>query len=238
MSQLFPSGGQSIGASASASVLPMNIQGWFSLGRTYLIFLKSKGLSETFLQHHNSKASVLQQSAFLMVQLSHLYMTTGKIIAVSIQTFVGKCLPINSTGKELKYTFLFLLTPLLLRGNMSSYQYLYNDRAHRYQFGSLISHENLQDETSFLIVIFCCDESPGGKGAFIVCCLRAEVCDASSVCIQRKTDWPVDFHGAFTPFRKDSHYGGGYGESPQELKIHQNIPLQRVSTIRKTATHL
>ena len=106
-------------------------------------------------------------------------MTTGKIIAVSIQTFVGKCLPINSTGKELKYTFLFLLTPLLLRGNMTSCQHLCNDRARRYQFGSLISHENLQDETSFLIVIFCCDESPGGKGAFIVCSLRAEVCDAS-----------------------------------------------------------
>ena len=88
-------------------------------------------------------------------------------------------LPINSTGKELKYTFLFLLTPLLLRGNMTSCQHLCNDRARRYQFGSLISHENLQDETSFLIVIFCCDESPGGKGAFIVCSLRAEVCDAS-----------------------------------------------------------
>ena len=220
MSQLFSSGGQSTGASASASVLPMNTHGWFSLGWTYLIFLQSKELSKSFLQHHDSKASVPQQSAFVMVQLSHLYMTTGKIIALSIQAFVGKCLPINSTEKELKYTFLFPLTPLLLRGNMSDCQHLYNDRAHRYQFGSLISHENLQDETSFLIVIFCCDESPGGKGAFIICSLRAEVCDASVCAFQRKTDWPVDFHGAFTLFRKDSHCGGGYGESPQELKVH------------------
>ena len=48
MSQFFPSGGQSIGASASASVLPMNIQHWFSLGLTGLISLQSKGLSRVF----------------------------------------------------------------------------------------------------------------------------------------------------------------------------------------------
>ena len=48
MSQLFPSGGQSIGASASTSVLPMNIQGWFPLGLTGLISLQSKGLSRVF----------------------------------------------------------------------------------------------------------------------------------------------------------------------------------------------
>ena len=48
MSQFFPSGGQSIGASASASVLPMNIQGWFPLGLTDLISLQSKGLSRVF----------------------------------------------------------------------------------------------------------------------------------------------------------------------------------------------
>ena len=48
VSQLFASGGQSIGASASASVLPMNIQGWFPLGLTDLISLLSKGLSKVF----------------------------------------------------------------------------------------------------------------------------------------------------------------------------------------------
>ena len=48
MSQLFASGGQSIGASASASVLPMNIQGWFSLELTDLISLQSKGLLGVF----------------------------------------------------------------------------------------------------------------------------------------------------------------------------------------------
>ena len=89
VSQLFPSGGQSTGASASASVLSMNIQDWFPLGWTGLIFLLSKGLS-SLPQYHNSKASILWRSAFFMVQLSHLYMTTGKTIALTIQTFVGK----------------------------------------------------------------------------------------------------------------------------------------------------
>ena len=89
MSQLFPSDGQSIGISASTSVLPNNIQDWSPLGWTGWISLKSKGL-KSLLQHHSSKASVLQCSAFFIVQLSHLYRTTGKNIALTRQTFVGK----------------------------------------------------------------------------------------------------------------------------------------------------
>ena len=61
VSWLFPSGGQSIGASASASVLPINIQGWFPLGLTGLIPMLSKGLSMSLLQHHRWKASVSTQ---------------------------------------------------------------------------------------------------------------------------------------------------------------------------------
>ena len=89
MSQLFASGGQSIGVPAPASVLPMFIQDWFPLGLTGLISLQSKGHSSLF-QFHSSKASVLQHSAFFMVQLSHPYMTTGKTIALTRWTFVGK----------------------------------------------------------------------------------------------------------------------------------------------------
>ena len=58
MSQLFASGSQSIGVSASTSVLPMNIQDWFPLGWTGWISWQSKGLSRVFLQHHSSKASI------------------------------------------------------------------------------------------------------------------------------------------------------------------------------------
>ena len=82
VNQLFASGGQSIGASSSASVLPMNIQDWFP---DRLDLLVVQGTHKCLLQHHNSKASVLRHSAFLMVQFSHLYMTTEKTIVSSLQ---------------------------------------------------------------------------------------------------------------------------------------------------------
>ena len=87
-SQFFASGGQSIRASASASVLPKNIQDWFPLGWTGWISLQSKGLSRVF---SSSKASILQCSAFFMVQLSHPYMTT---IALTRWIIVGKVMSV------------------------------------------------------------------------------------------------------------------------------------------------
>jgi len=89
MSQLFAPLGQSIGASASATVLPMNIKDSFPLRLTGLISLLCEGLSRVLL-YHSLKASVLQHSVLFMIQLSHLYMTTGKTIALTRQTFVGK----------------------------------------------------------------------------------------------------------------------------------------------------
>ena len=90
MSQLFPSGGQTIGVSASASVLPINTQDWSPLGWTGWISLQSKGLSRVFSNNHSSKASILQCSAFFIDQLSHPYMTTGKTIALTRRTFIDK----------------------------------------------------------------------------------------------------------------------------------------------------
>ena len=84
MSWFFTSGGQSIGASVSESVLPMSSQGLSPLGWANMISLQSKGFSSVF-----SRTTIWKQnSAFFMVQLSHLYMTTGKIIALTIQTHV------------------------------------------------------------------------------------------------------------------------------------------------------
>ena len=88
VSWFLASDSQSTGASASATVLLMNIQDWFPLGLTSLI-LQSKGLSRAF-SNNSSKASILQHSAFFMVQLSHPYVTTGKTIALTRQTFAGK----------------------------------------------------------------------------------------------------------------------------------------------------
>ena len=93
MSQFFTSGGQSIGVSASASVLPVNIQDWSPLGWTGWISLQSKVLS-SLLQHQSSKASILRRSAFFIVQLSHPYMTTGKTITLTRQIVVGKIIPL------------------------------------------------------------------------------------------------------------------------------------------------
>ena len=89
MSQFSTSGGQSIGVSASTSVLPMNIQDWFPLGWTGWISLQSKGLSRVFsnttVQKHQFFSTQLS-----LVQLSHSCMTTGKTIALIRWTFVGK----------------------------------------------------------------------------------------------------------------------------------------------------
>ena len=89
MSQLFTWGGPSIGVSALASFLPKNTQDWSPLEWTGWISLQSKGLL-SLLQYHSSKASILRCSAFFTVQLSHPQMTTGKTIALTRWTFVGK----------------------------------------------------------------------------------------------------------------------------------------------------
>ena len=98
--QLFSSGGQSIGASTSASVLPMNIQGIFPLGLTGLIFLQSEGLCRVF-----SSTTVWKHQFFgtqpALWSNSHLYTTTEKAISLTKWTFVGKVmsLPFNMLSR-------------------------------------------------------------------------------------------------------------------------------------------
>ena len=87
VSQFFASGGQSIGASVSASVFALNVQDWFPLELTGLISLQSKRLSRVF---SSLKALILWYSDLFMVQLSHLYITTGKTVALTIWIFVSK----------------------------------------------------------------------------------------------------------------------------------------------------
>ena len=81
--QYFALGGQSTKVSASASVLPSNeYSGLISFRMDWLDLLAVQGTLKSLLQHHSSKASVLWHSAFFIVQLSHLYMTPGKTIAL------------------------------------------------------------------------------------------------------------------------------------------------------------
>ena len=119
MSQLSASGGQSIRVSASTSLPPRNTQDWSPLGWTDWISLQSKGLS-SLLQYHSSKASILQHSAFFIVQLSHPYMTTGKTIALTRRTFVGKVMSlIFNMLSRLVITFLPRSKHLLISGLQS-----------------------------------------------------------------------------------------------------------------------
>ena len=86
VSQLFSWGSQSTGVSALASFLPKQI----SLRMDWLDLLAVQGTLKSLLQHHSSKASILWCSAIFIIQLSYPYMTTGKTIALTRRTFVGK----------------------------------------------------------------------------------------------------------------------------------------------------
>ena len=90
MSQLFTSGGQNTGVSAFNISPPSEHPGVISLRMDWLDPLAVQGTLKSLLQHHSSKASILQCSAFFVVQLSHPYMTTRKTIALTRRTFVCK----------------------------------------------------------------------------------------------------------------------------------------------------
>ena len=100
MSQFFPSGGQifsfSISPSNKHSGMISFRMDWFNL-----LVVIVQGTLKSLLQHHSSNASILQHSAFFMVQLSHPYMITGKTIALTRRTFVGKVmsLPLNMLSR-------------------------------------------------------------------------------------------------------------------------------------------
>ena len=104
MSQFFASCGQSIG-SFSFSISPSNeYSGLISFRMDWLDLLAVQGNLKSLLQNHSSKASILQCSAFFIVQLSHPYMTTGKTIALaaaaaakSIQSCPTLCDPIDGS---------------------------------------------------------------------------------------------------------------------------------------------
>ena len=75
----------------SFSIIPSKeIPGMISFRMDWLDLLAVQGTLKSLLQHHSSKESILRRSAFFTVQLSHLYMTTGKTVALTRQTFVGK----------------------------------------------------------------------------------------------------------------------------------------------------
>ena len=109
MSCLFASDDQNTGASVSASVHPMSIQGWFPSNLTGLIFLLSKELPGVFSSTTVWRQQILWHSAFFMAQLPWPWVTNEKIIALAIQTSVSRVMslvdfPGGSDGKASVYT--------------------------------------------------------------------------------------------------------------------------------------
>ena len=93
----------------SFSISPFNeYSGLISFRIDWFDLLAIQGTLKSLLQHHSSKPSILQRSAFLTVQLSHPHMTTGKIIALTIWIFVGKVMSLlfNMLSRFVNLTFL------------------------------------------------------------------------------------------------------------------------------------
>ena len=112
--------------SFSFSIIPSKEHpGPISFRRDWLDLLAVQGTLKSLLQHHSSKASILLRSAFFTVQLSHPYMTTGKTIALTSRTFVGKVMSLLlNMLSRLDVTFLLRSKRLLI----SAAYYLYNLR--------------------------------------------------------------------------------------------------------------
>ena len=89
-----------------------------------LDLLAVQGTLKSFLQHHNSKASILQCSAFFIVQLSHPYVTTGKTIALTRWTFVGKVMSLlfNMLSRLVITFILFQYFTILITTTVVSFQ--------------------------------------------------------------------------------------------------------------------
>ena len=86
--------------------------GLISFRMDWLDLLAVQGTLKTLLQYNSSKASILQHSAFFIVQISHPYMTTGKTIALTRQTFVGKVMSLlfnMLTKQKLNYISIYIL---------------------------------------------------------------------------------------------------------------------------------
>ena len=105
--------------SFSFSISPSNEHsGLISFRMDWLDVLAVQGTLKSFLQHRSSKASILQRSAFFMVQLSHPYMTTGKTIALTRWTFVGKVMSLFFNANSLH---------LLVQINQKDIHYCYDE---------------------------------------------------------------------------------------------------------------
>ena len=159
MSQFFTSGGQSIGGPASASVLPMNIQGCFPFWIDWFN-LAVQGTLKSLLQHHSSKALVLRhRSGFFMLQLSQLCMTTRKTITLTILNFVSKVMSLLfNTLSRFLIAFLPWNNRLLISWLQSPFAVILEPKKIKssllLSFSPSICHEVMRPDAMILVFFF------------------------------------------------------------------------------------
>ena len=152
MSKFSTSGGQSIGVSASVISPSNEYSGLISFGMDYLDLLEVQGTLKSLLQHHSSKASVLWHLAFFIVQLSYLYMTTGKTIALSRWTFVGKVMSqLFNMLSRLVVTFLPRSKRPLISWMQSPFAVILEHRKIKSVTVSSICHEGTAPDAMILV---------------------------------------------------------------------------------------
>ena len=122
--------------------------GLISFRMDWFYLLAVQGTLKSLLQHHNSKASILQSSAFFIVQLSHPYMATGKTIALTIHTFVGKVIYLSRpiTFKE-QASFKFMPT-VTIHSDLGAQE---NKVCHCFHFFPSILHEVMGLDAMILV---------------------------------------------------------------------------------------
>ena len=128
--------------SFSFSISPSNeYPGLISFRMDWLDLLAVQGTLKSLLQHHSSKASILRRSAFFTVQLSHLYMTTGKTIALTRWTFVGKVMSLLfKMLSKFVITFLPSTKHLLISWLQSLYAVILEPKNIKSVTVSIVSH--------------------------------------------------------------------------------------------------
>ena len=156
VSQFFPSGGQKCW-SFSHSISPSNEHsGLISCRIDWLDFLAVQGTLKSLLQHYSSKASILRCSAFFIVQLSHPYMTTGRTIALTRQTFVGRVMSLLfNVLSSLAIGFLPKSKRLLI-------SWLQSPSA------VILEPKKIKSVTVFIVSPFICHEVMGPDGVILV----------------------------------------------------------------------
>ena len=139
--------------SFSFSIIPSKeIPGWISFGMNRLDLLAVQGTLKSLLQHHSSKASILQCSAFFTVQLSHPYMTTGKTIALTRWTFVGKVMSLLfNMLSRLVITFLPKSKHLLISWLQSPSAVILEPKKVKSDTVSTICHEVMGPDAMILV---------------------------------------------------------------------------------------